>query len=287
MADRDSAAVDTGCQPQDQSAAETIQRLEQQLIAMERLATVGELAGTITHEFNNVLMTVINYANLGLRQKDAATRDKAFQKIFDAANRASKICNTVLAVSKSATAATGACDVAATVRDSLVLMERELQKYRIHVELQLESVPTAAIAAPQLQRVLINLVTNARQAIGQAGSMSLKTSYDAADGRVVLMVRDSGPGIPPEILPRIFEKFFTTKNGPDASGKGGTGLGLAMCREIVEQVGGRIRVETAIGKGTAFVLRLPVAKASSAASGGSESSQPPAPGRSDAWPRSA
>ena len=250
----DGDAIDTVA-----AGAAEVARLREQLVAMERLAAVGELTGTVTHEFNNVLMTILNYANLGLRQTDPAAREKAFQKIYDAATRASKICNTVLSVAKSGGEA-GVCDVTAIVKDSLVLLERELQKYRIYVELQLAAVPLASIAAPQLQRVLINLVTNARQAMGQAGSISIKTSYDASDDRVVLVVKDSGPGIPADVLPKIFERFFTTKAGPDASGKGGTGLGLAMCREIVEQAGGRIRVETAPGKGAAFILRLPTAK---------------------------
>jgi signal transduction histidine kinase len=75
-----------------------------------------------------------------------------------------------------------------------------------------------------------------------------------------LVVRDNGCGIPSEKLPRIFESFYTTKSGPDASGKGGTGLGLSMCRDIIESHHGRIRVDSTVGKGTAFTLKLPVAK---------------------------
>jgi signal transduction histidine kinase len=74
-----------------------------------------------------------------------------------------------------------------------------------------------------------------------------------------LVVRDNGSGIPPEVLPKIFDSFFTTKKGPDASGKGGTGLGLSMCREIIESHHGRIRVDSTVGKGTAFTLKLPAA----------------------------
>jgi len=83
--------------------------------------------------------------------------------------------------------------------------------------------------------------------------------HDPAAGTVDLTVRDSGTGIPPEQLPRIFDRYYTTKSGPDASGKGGTGLGLATCREIIEAHQGRIRVESTVGKGTAFIIKLPVA----------------------------
>ena len=82
---------------------------------------------------------------------------------------------------------------------------------------------------------------------------------------VELTVRDSGCGIPKEKLPHIFEAFFTTKAGPDATGKGGTGLGLSACRTIIEAHHGRIRVESTVGKGTAFIIKLPASKASNAA----------------------
>jgi signal transduction histidine kinase len=77
---------------------------------------------------------------------------------------------------------------------------------------------------------------------------------------VDLTVRDSGTGIPPDVLPRIFDRYFSTKQGPDASGKGGTGVGLAACREIIEAHQGKIRVESTVGVGTAFTLKLPAAK---------------------------
>jgi signal transduction histidine kinase len=78
-------------------------------------------------------------------------------------------------------------------------------------------------------------------------------------------VRDTGSGIPPENLPRIFDRYFSTKSGPDATGKGGTGVGLATCREIIEAHHGKIRVESTVGVGTAFILKLPIARDDSAA----------------------
>jgi signal transduction histidine kinase len=117
--------------------------------------------------------------------------------------------------------------------------------------------------------VLLNLMTNARQAMPSGGELLLRISHDAAAGLVDLTVRDSGSGIPREQLPKIFDRFFTTKSGPDATGKGGTGVGLSACRDIVEAHQGRIRVESSVGKGTAFTVRLPVwqAKGSAANAG--------------------
>jgi signal transduction histidine kinase len=93
------------------------------------------------------------------------------------------------------------------------------------------------------------------------GRLLIRLSHDAENGMIDLLIRDYGCGIPADKLPHIFDPFFTTKSGPDASGKGGTGLGLSMCRDIMEAHHGRIRVETALGKGTAFTLKLPAVAA--------------------------
>jgi signal transduction histidine kinase len=85
----------------------------------------------------------------------------------------------------------------------------------------------------------------------------LRITHDEKSGFVDLTVRDSGCGIPRDQLPKIFDRFYTTKSGPDATGKGGTGVGLSACREIVDAHQGRLRVESSVGKGTAFTVRLP------------------------------
>jgi signal transduction histidine kinase len=149
------------------------------------------------------------------------------------------------------------------VDDSLLLLERELAKYRISVDRQLEAVPRARANPNQIQQVLVNLIINARQAMSQGGRLLVRLWHDSQNDTVDLMVRDNGCGIPPDVLPRIFEPFFTTKRGPDASGKGGTGLGLAACRDIIEAHHGRIRVESSLGKGTAFTVMLPAVRAES------------------------
>jgi len=102
----------------------------------------------------------------------------------------------------------------------------------------------------------------------RGGRLLIKLAHDTKEDMVDLTVRDHGCGIAPEKLRRIFDSFFTTKSGPDDSGKGGTGLGLSMCRDIIETHHGRIRVDSTVGKGTAFTLKLPTAaKAAKAAAG--------------------
>jgi signal transduction histidine kinase len=235
--------------------------LEQQLARTQRLASLGELLGTTTHEFNNVLMTILNYARMAQRHKDEPTRDKAIDKILVATQRATKITSSILATARNRSGGLEPTNLKKIVEDTLVLMERELTKYRISLETQLPDVPDCLAMGNQIQQVLLNLLINARQAMTSGGRVVIRLEHDIASDTIDLVVRDTGSGIPADKLPRIFDPFFTTKSGPDETGMGGTGLGLASCRQIIEAHRGRIRVESTVGKGTQFTIKLPVAKA--------------------------
>ena len=228
---------------------------------LQRMAILGELTSTTTHEFNNLLMTILNYAKLGMRYKDEPSREKAFQRILDASNRAAKLTGTVLAMARNRSGQMEPTDLKQVVEDTLLLMEKELQKYRIGVEKKFDSVPLMMAIGNQLQRVLINMLVNARQAMPNGGIVTIQLQVDEEGKNVALAIRDTGQGIAPENLPKIFDPFFSTKAGPDASGKGGTGLGLSACREIIESHSGRIRVESSIGRGTQFIIRFPILRA--------------------------
>ena len=237
-----------------------VAELERRLQQTQKMMALGELLSTTTHEFNNILMTVLNYAKLGLRQPDAASRDKAFSKILAAGERASRITGSILGMARNRSEAFEPTNLAGLVDDALVLLEREMSKYRISIDRQFSDVPLAVANGNQIQQVLLNLLINARQAMPNGGTLVIRLGYDREHDMVDLMLRDTGCGIPAEKLPRIFEPFFTTKSGPDESGKGGTGLGLSACREIIEAHHGRIRVESTVGKGTAFTIKLPAAR---------------------------
>lgn len=231
------------------------QELRQRVDQMQRSTALGELVGTTTHEFNNILMTIINYAKMGMRHRDDATRDKALDKILNASQRAAKITNSVLAMARNRSTGFEPTDLKILIEETMILLEREMNKYRISVEMNLENVPTVQAIGNQLQQVLLNLMINARQAMTEGGRLIISL-VDQPD-QVVLSIRDFGPGIPQDRLRRIFEPYFSTKNGPDESGKGGTGLGLSACKNIIETHGGRIRVESTVGKGTCFTLLFP------------------------------
>lgn len=234
--------------------------LKDQLAHAQRMAALGELVSTTTHEFNNVLMTILNYARMGIRQKDEKTRDRALEKILGAAERAAKITSTVLAVARNRSNSFEPTNLGKLVDDSLVLLERELNKYRIAVERHYDPAPDALVNGNQIQQVLLNLLINARQAMKNGGRVLIRIGHDSQDETVVVTIRDTGCGIPADQLRHIFDPYFTTKQGPDETGRGGTGLGLSSCREIIEAHRGRIRVESTVGRGTAFTLKLPVAR---------------------------
>jgi signal transduction histidine kinase len=237
--------------------AAELANLRGQILEARKQATLGELLGTTTHEFNNALTTILNYARLGLRHRDQATRDKALERILSAGTRAAKITASVLSMARNRSSRFEPVDLQLLVEDVLVLLEREMMKYRVQVEREFGPVPRVSANPGQLQQVLLNLLVNARQAMPSGGRLILRLAHDEPSGFVDLMVRDTGCGMPPEVLRRIFEPRFSTKSGPDETGKGGSGLGLTACREIVEAHRGRIRVESAPGKGTAITVRLP------------------------------
>jgi signal transduction histidine kinase len=232
--------------------------LEEQAEQNQRLATLGELTGTTAHEFNNILTTVINYAKLGLRHKDEATRTRSLEQILTAANRAAKITSVILATAKNRKNRFEPVNIITLVEDVMLLLEREMTKYRIQTEKSFQkNVPEITADANQIQQVLLNLLINARQAMPDGGRLILKIAYDEKNEMADVVIRDYGCGIPADKLPHIFDRFYTTKIGPDESGKGGSGLGLASCREIIEKHKGIIRVESSIGKGTCFTVKLP------------------------------
>ncbi|MEX0678053.1 MAG: ATP-binding protein [Pirellulales bacterium] len=246
--------------PHAPSLEEQVAILKEQLYQAQKLTALGELMSTTTHEFNNVLTTIINYAKMGQRHRDQETRDKAFGKILAAGQRAAKITHGILGFARNRPQGFEPTDLVKLVEDSLLLLEREMNKYHVVVERQFQDVPLAMVNANQIQQVVMNLLVNARQAMPAGGHILIRLSHDAPGDTVDLAMRDTGSGIAPEKLPRIFDRYFTTKSGPDASGKGGTGLGLSFCRDIVETHHGRIRVESSVGKGTAITLKLPVAR---------------------------
>jgi signal transduction histidine kinase len=234
--------------------------LRAQLMQAQKLSSVGSLASSITHEFNNILTTIINYAKMGLRHKDVGTREKAFDKILAAGHRASKITTGMLSYARAQGERREATDLVALVEDVLMLVEKDLQMHRVRLATNFVGRPFAIVNANQIQQVLLNLMINARQAMDNGGNLYISVRPFEETGTVEIAVRDTGCGIPADKVREIFEPFYTTKQA-DQNGQGGTGLGLSLCRDIIEAHKGRIRVDSAVGKGTSFTIKLALTQA--------------------------
>lgn len=231
--------------------------LQDRLLQAQKLGSIGVLASSITHEFNNILTTVINYAKMGLRHRDAQTREKAFDKILAAGQRASKITTGMLAYARARGDRRDPLSLVQILQDVLVLVEKDLQKHRVQLETHFLDEPYAEVNAGQIQQVLLNLIINGRQAMENGGTLTVTVRSNREERMGEIAIRDTGTGIPADKLQSIFDPFFSTKTA-DEQGRGGTGLGLALCKDIVDAHHGRIRVESAVGEGTCFTLRFPL-----------------------------
>jgi signal transduction histidine kinase len=247
--------------------AAAIEALRRQVVALQRISSLGVLAGGVFHELNNALTPILNYAKLGLRNPDPAYRERALTQIVEAAQRAATITRGMLGLSRPG----GSLDhrepteLVRLVREVIALVEKDMAKHRVRLDVKLAGEPWARVHPAQIQQVLLNLLINARQAMPDGGTVRVRLGLDAAGRRVELSVADTGVGIAPADLRRIFEPFYSTKTSPDAAGQGGTGLGLAVCRDIVEAHHGRLRAESRLGQGSTFTLILPACPPAGAA----------------------
>jgi len=237
---------------------EQLEMLKAQQLQSQRLASVGQLSSSITHEFNNILTTVINYAKMGLRHKNDATREKSFDRILSAGQRAAKLTSGVLSYARAKGDRRDEMDLAQVIADVLILVEKDLQMNRVRLQTDILGNPICEVNVSHLQQVLMNMIVNARQAMADGGMLFLtvRVSEDGTMGEIG--IRDTGAGIAAGDMRKIFEPFFSTKKS-DENGQGGTGLGLAFCREVIEAHKGRLRVESTVGQGTTFTLKLPLA----------------------------
>jgi signal transduction histidine kinase len=232
-------------------------QLRAQLLQAQRLSSVGALASSVAHEFNNILTTIINYAKLALRPRAAESdRVQSLEKILKSSQRAALIINSMLGFARNNATLRQPTDLVALVEELLLLVDKDMSKHQIQVEKRYQGRPQAPVIPAQIEQVILNLILNARQAMPNGGRLKIDIRHNTRTNMAEIRVVDSGCGIAPEKLRQIFEPFYTTKQ-PDEHGHGGTGLGLSVCRQIIEQHNGRIRVESLVGKGSTFTVKLP------------------------------
>ena len=253
--------------PADGPDAEALENLRRQVIALQRISSLGVLAGGVFHELNNALTPILAYAKLGLRNPDPAYRERALTQIVDASQRAAAITRGMLGLTRPGGGVDHRepTDVVRLVKEVIMLVEKDMSRHRVKLEVNLMGQPSARVNPAQIQQVLLNLLINARQAMPEGGTARIRLGLDSTGRRVELSVSDTGVGISPTDLRRIFEPFYSTKTGPDAAGQGGTGLGLSVCRDIVEAHHGRLRAESRLGQGSTFTLILPACPSDEAA----------------------
>lgn len=227
-------------------------RMEEQLQRAERLATAGEMAAGIAHEVNNALVGILRRAAQAKGENDAGALRQSFERVEFQANRIADIVQGLLGFARPRPPERQPTSVRSLIEETLEFQEYDLQKAGVTAEVGVPAeLPPVWVDPKQMQQVLVNLVTNARQAMSETGGR-LRITARRAGRDVLLSVRDSGPGISPEHLKRVFDPFFTTKAS-------GTGLGLSVTYQIVRAHDGDISVDSTPGVGTVFVVRLPVA----------------------------
>jgi two-component system, NtrC family, sensor kinase len=230
--------------------------LEQQLQQSEKLSSIGLLAAGVAHEVNTPLTGISSYAQLLLQQiPDTDPRHQLLQKIYRQTSRASSIVNNLLNFSRVSDSRLAEVDLPRVLDDTIQLLDAQLRNTEIEViRRYADRVPPAQGNAPKLQQVFMNMILNARDAMPQGGRLEI--TVEADEQTATVSFRDTGEGIAPENLGKIYDPFFTTKQIGQ-----GTGLGLAVSYGIVQDHGGHLRVESQPGAGTAFHITLPLAHA--------------------------
>ncbi|MBI3762812.1 MAG: hypothetical protein HY260_13270 [Chloroflexi bacterium] len=234
-------------------------RLEASLAQSEKLAAVGQLAAGVAHEINNPLAAII--ANTQLLQRELPAddeRQESVDLIARAGDRAMRVVRSLLDFARQDHYEFAPTDINATIRSAATLVAHQLMAHSITLACDLSpDLPSIQASHDHLQGVWLNFLLNARDGLnGEKGEIRVTSRRQANEIHVT--VADTGTGIAPERLPRIFEPFYTTKE----PGRG-TGLGLSACHRIVKQHGGHILVDSHIGQGTAFTVVLPVSPPSS------------------------
>lgn len=228
---------------------------KRKIVESERLALIGQLSANVAHELNNPLQGIVTYSHLLLEKMPNENSNRnSVQKIVTQANRCKDIIRGLLDFSRQRKPDKTLCDVNVVLNDCVSLLENQALFHNIKIINDFEaSLPMAVIDPSQIERVFMNLIINAAEAMNGSGQLTSSTRFDPLENFIEVKFKDTGQGILKEDLARIFDPFFTTKEVGH-----GTGLGLAISYGIVKEHGGTISVESKVSKGTTFNVRLPV-----------------------------
>jgi two-component system NtrC family sensor kinase len=235
-----------------------VAQLEQRIIQAEKLASLGQLAASVAHEINNPMTAVVTYADVLLQRAmmsgHAGSADaEKLRKILESGHRILRFTRDLTSYARPAKERPEQVQLNVVLDMAVGYCEHVVAQSKVSVVRDYGELPPLSAVRANLVQVFVNLITNACHAMQAGGQVSLRTRREGREA--VVWVRDTGSGIEPSHLSRIFEPFFTTK----LEGKG-TGLGLSIVQRIVEKHGGRLSVESQLGLGTTFTVRLPLAE---------------------------
>lgn len=237
------------------SRDERIKGFEDEFIRANKLSSLGELAGSIAHEIKNPLISIQGFAKRIEKTKDEEKIKKYAALIDKESGRLSNVLMKLLEFSRMDEPKHERADINELVNDTVLFMEHHLTRFK-NIELFVENgktIPYVEIDKIHIQQSLVNIIMNAAQAMPDGGPIHIKTGTEG--GYVYVAVADKGTGINAEHINKIFEPFFTTKNRGE-----GTGLGLPLCKRLIEANKGKIEVESEMGKGSTFRILLPYAQ---------------------------
>ncbi|MCZ6817272.1 MAG: ATP-binding protein [Planctomycetota bacterium] len=234
--------------------------MQEQVQRLQRLASVGTVSAMLAHEINNIMTPIVSYTQYALERDDADLMRTASEKTLRQAKRLTGLCERVLGLATDDQMGPIDTFIRPLAVDAVECLGRDLDSDNIELLIEIPEDLKARVHASSLQQVLFNLVLNARQAmLGRRGRLVISARREK-DGGVEISVADSGTGIRPDDIRRIFEPFYSTKVHQAQSDKRGIGLGLTICQQLVEEQAGTIAVESVYGAGTTFTLTLPAAE---------------------------
>ncbi len=231
-----------------------LERTQAGLIGAEKMASLGKLAATVAHEVNNPLFGILTYARLALKDSTDEKQKDRLRTIERESLRCGEIMRNLLTFARQTPKKREPNDFNGLAERAIKLVHHQVELLQIHLEVNLASdLPPVTCDAGQVQQVALVLLVNATEAMSQGGQLFLSTEYDVDGEQVRLRVRDTGCGITDDAMKNIFEPFFSTKEDQHR-----TGLGLAIAKNIVDQHGGTIEVNSQPGVGTEFIVTLPL-----------------------------
>lgn len=234
-------------------------KLNDQVQSLQRLASLGTMTAVVAHEINNLLTPILSYSQYALESDDADLWRKSIERTYAGALRMQSICSGILGMSTGAKPNLTVAPIRPVIEDAIQSLGADASIDGIKMAIDVSHNLHACFDAGSLRQIIVNLSINARQAMSETGG-TLRIIADSPDENTVrIRVSDTGTGIAPKDISRIFEPFFTTKRKFDDAEHRGVGLGLYICKCLIESQNGSIAVESVVGAGTTFAMTLPSA----------------------------